>query len=190
MLVRRLLNIGKLWRGGGCDFGAELPQVLAHGIDQNLRHNSTISDAFCDLPLLTDAIVSLHLRSRRLPECILNQRGMRVIVLGMPPSPGPIEPRFRVAYPGKSGKPRQPNEPSRRTQFLGEASMMQKYTKCAALLVSLLLISAGVNYVFIGTAGGRVIKQTQQAHGEGSSPLRTSAVECTLEPKHCSLAVR
>ncbi len=68
--------------------------------------------------------------------------------------------------------------------------MMQKYTKCTALLVSLLLISAGVNYVFIGTPGGTVIKQTQQVHGEGSSPLRTSAAECTLEPKHCSLAVR
>ena len=68
--------------------------------------------------------------------------------------------------------------------------MMRKYTKCAALLVSLLLISAGVNYVFIGTAGGRVMKQTQLVHGEGSRPLRTSAAECTLEPKQCSLAVR
>jgi hypothetical protein len=145
---------------------------------------------FAISPLLKDAIVSLHLRSRRLLECILNQRGMQVIVLGMPPSPGPIEPRFRVAYPVKSRKPRQPNELSRRTEFLGEALMMQKYTKCTALLVSLLLLSAGVNYVFIGTAGGRVIKQTQQVHGEGSSPIRTSAVECTLEPKHCSLAVR
>ena len=64
--------------------------------------------------------------------------------------------------------------------------MMQKYTKCIALLASLLLLSAGVNYIFIGTDGGRVIKQAQQLQREGSILQQTSAVECTPESKHCS----
>ena len=81
-------------------------------------------------------------------------------------------------------------EPSRLDQPLGETLTMKKSTKCTALLASLLLLSAGVNSIFIGTAGGRMTKQTQQVHREGSTPQQTSAAECTLEPKHCSLAVR
>ena len=48
--------------------------------------------------------------------------------------------------------------------------MMKKFAKCTVLLASLLLLSAGVNYIFIGTAGGRVIKQTQQVHRERVDP--------------------
>ncbi len=40
---------------------------------------------------------------------------------------------------------------------------MKKSTKCAALLVSLFLVSAGVNSIFIVTAGGWA-KQPQQGH--------------------------
>ena len=68
--------------------------------------------------------------------------------------------------------------------------MMKKSTKCTALLASLILLSAGVNYIFIGTAGGRVTTQTQQVQHEGSTLQQISAVECMPEPKHCSLAVR
>ena len=39
--------------------------------------------------------------------------------------------------------------------------MMQKHTKCIALLASLLLLSVGLNYIFIGIAGGSSFKQTQ-----------------------------
>ena len=65
----------------------------------------------------------------------------------------------------------------------------QKSTKCAALLASLILLSAGVNYIFIGTTGGRVTSQPQQVQREGSTLKQTSAVECAPESK-CSLAVR
>ena len=61
--------------------------------------------------------------------------------------------------------------------------MMKKSMKCTALLASLTLLSAGVNYIFIGTAGGGVIKQTQQVQREGSTLQQTSAVECTPEAK-------
>jgi hypothetical protein len=67
---------------------------------------------------------------------------------------------------------------------------MKKSTKCAALLASLLLLSAGVNSIFIVTAGGRVTKQTQQVHREGSTPQQTAAVDCKPEPQHCWLAIR
>ena len=67
---------------------------------------------------------------------------------------------------------------------------MNKFKRCAALLGSLLLLSAGVNYIFIGIPGGMVIKQTQQIQREGSTPQQTSAAECAPDPKHCSLAVR
>ena len=63
--------------------------------------------------------------------------------------------------------------------------MMQKYTKCIALLASLLLLSAGLNYIFIGIAGGRAFKQTQQVQRGPSTPQQTFAVECAPEPKHC-----
>jgi hypothetical protein len=67
---------------------------------------------------------------------------------------------------------------------------MKKSTKCTALLASLLLLSAGVNSIFIVTAGGPMAKQAQQVHREGSTPQQTAAVECKPEPKHCLLAVR
>ena len=67
---------------------------------------------------------------------------------------------------------------------------MKKSTKCTALLAFLFLLSAGVNSIFIVTAGGRVANQTQQVHREGSVPQRTAVVECALEPKHCSIAAR
>jgi hypothetical protein len=35
-----------------------------------------------------------------------------------------------------------------------EAFMTKKSMKCLALLASLTLLSAGMNYIFIGTAGG------------------------------------
>jgi hypothetical protein len=63
--------------------------------------------------------------------------------------------------------------------------MMQKSTKCIALLASLLLLSAGLNYIFIGIAGGRAIKQTQQVQRARSTPQQTFAVECAPELKHC-----
>ena len=66
----------------------------------------------------------------------------------------------------------------------------QKSVKCIALLASLILLSAGVNYIFIETAGSRVNSQPQQVQREGSTLRQTSAVECEPEPKHCSLAVR
>jgi hypothetical protein len=67
---------------------------------------------------------------------------------------------------------------------------MKKSTKCAALLVSLLLLSVGVNSIFILTAGGKVINQAEQVQRKGSTPQQTSAVDCTPNPKHCSYAVR
>jgi hypothetical protein len=63
--------------------------------------------------------------------------------------------------------------------------MMQKCTKCIALLASLLLLSAGLNYIFVGIAGGRANKQTQQVQRGPSTPQQTFAVECAPEPKHC-----
>ena len=62
---------------------------------------------------------------------------------------------------------------------------MKKSTRCTVLLASLLLLSAGVNYIFIGTAGGRMTRQTQQVHHEAPTPQRTSASVCTPEPKYC-----
>jgi hypothetical protein len=83
-----------------------------------------------------------------------------------------------------------------RAHTLGDASWdsepprRQKSMKCAALLASLILVSAGVNYIFIGTAGGKVNSQPQQVQREGSTLKQTSAVECAPESKYCSLAVR
>ena len=67
---------------------------------------------------------------------------------------------------------------------------MTKSTKCMALLASLLLFSAGVNSIFIGTAAGSLAKQTQQVHREGATPQQTTAVECASEPTHCRIVVR
>jgi hypothetical protein len=63
--------------------------------------------------------------------------------------------------------------------------MMQKCTKCIALLASLLLLSAGLNYIFVGIAGGRANKQTQQVQRGTSTTAQTFAVECAPEPKDC-----
>jgi hypothetical protein len=71
-----------------------------------------------------------------------------------------------------------------------ETPMMKQSTKCAALLASLVLFSAGVNSIFIATAGGSTAKQTQQVHRQVSTPQQTAAVECRVEPKHCSPVVR
>jgi hypothetical protein len=65
---------------------------------------------------------------------------------------------------------------------------MKKSTKCAALLVSLFLVSAGVNSIFIVTAGGWA-KQSQQVHPEGS-PQKTAVVDCALKPTHCAITTR
>jgi len=78
-----------------------------------------------------------------------------------------------------------PKKPRRLPQPLGEAFMMQKSTKCIALLASLLSLSAGLNYIFVGIAGGRANKQTQQVQSGRSTPQQTFAVECAPEPKHC-----
>ena len=67
---------------------------------------------------------------------------------------------------------------------------MKKSTKCAALLASLFLLSAGVNSIFIVTAGGWMGKQTRQVHREGSIPQQTALVECTPGSKHCSITAR
>jgi hypothetical protein len=67
---------------------------------------------------------------------------------------------------------------------------MKKSTKCAVLLAVLLLFSAGVNSIFIATAGGWMAKQTQQVEREGWTSQRTAAVECMREAEHCSPAVR
>jgi hypothetical protein len=71
-----------------------------------------------------------------------------------------------------------------------ETPTMKQSTKCMALLASLLLFSAGVNSIFIATAGGSMAKQTQQVHRQASTPQQTVAVECRVEPKHCSPVVR
>jgi hypothetical protein len=39
--------------------------------------------------------------------------------------------------------------------------MMQKGTKSIVLLVSLLLLAAALNYIFVGIAGSKAIQQTQ-----------------------------
>src|SRR6478735_1234943 len=67
-----------------------------------------------------------------------------------------------------------PKKPRRLAQPLGEAFMMQKSTKCIALLASLLLLSAGLNYIFVGIAGGRANKQTQQVQSGRSPPSKPS----------------
>ena len=64
--------------------------------------------------------------------------------------------------------------------------MMQKRTRCIVLLASLLLLAAGLNYIFVGIAGGRAIKQTQQVQRGRSTSQQTFALECAPEAgKHC-----
>ncbi len=65
---------------------------------------------------------------------------------------------------------------------------MKKSTKFTALLAFLLLLSAGVNSIFIGIPGGSM--KTQQVRHEVSALQQASALECTSDPKHCSFAVR
>jgi hypothetical protein len=79
--------------------------------------------------------------------------------------------------------------PSPFGQPLSEAPEMKKSTKCAALLVSLLLVSAGVNSIFIVTAGGWA-KQSEQVDREGSTPQKTAVVDCALKPAHCAIMTR
>lgn len=67
---------------------------------------------------------------------------------------------------------------------------MKKSTKCAALLTSLFVLSAGVNSIFILTVGGRVGKQTDQVHREESTPQKTAVVDCALKPTHCAITTR
>ena len=76
--------------------------------------------------------------------------------------------------------------PSRLGQPLSEMPKMKKSTKCAALLVSLFLVSAGVNSIFIVTAGGWA-KHTRQVHREGSTLQQTAVVDCAIEPTHCAI---
>jgi hypothetical protein len=71
-----------------------------------------------------------------------------------------------------------------------ETPTMKQSTKCMVLLGSLLLISAGVNSIFIVTAGGSLTKHPQQVQREAPAPQQTAAAECGLEPKHCSPVVR
>ena len=66
---------------------------------------------------------------------------------------------------------------------------MKKSTKCAAVLAFLFALSAGVNSIFLVSAGGWA-KHTQQVYREGSGPQHTAAVECTPELKHCSITAR
>jgi hypothetical protein len=67
---------------------------------------------------------------------------------------------------------------------------MKKLMRCAVLLGSLLLLSVGVNYIFIGTLGGGMVNPMHRVqHGE-SAVQQTSAAECTSDPKYCSIAVR
>jgi hypothetical protein len=67
---------------------------------------------------------------------------------------------------------------------------MKQSTKCTVLLGSLLLISAGVNSIFIVTAGGSLTKHAQQVQREAPAPQQTAAAECRLEPKNCSPVLR
>lgn len=66
---------------------------------------------------------------------------------------------------------------------------MKKSTKCAALLVSLFLVSVGVNSIFIVTAGGWA-KQSQQVHRQGSTPQKTAVVDCALKQAYCAIMTR
>lgn len=66
---------------------------------------------------------------------------------------------------------------------------MKKLMRCAVLLGSLLLLSVGVNYIFIGNLGGRMVNPMHQVqHGE-SAVQQTSAAD-TSDPKFYSIAVR
>ena len=52
--------------------------------------------------------------------------------------------------------------------------MMQKSTKCIALLASLLLLSAGLNYIFVGIAGGRATSKRSRFRADGPPPSKPS----------------
>jgi hypothetical protein len=67
---------------------------------------------------------------------------------------------------------------------------MKKSTKCTALLATLVLLSAGVNSIFIATAGGTQTRQPQQVHRQAPAPQQTAAVACAIEAEHCSNVVR
>jgi hypothetical protein len=55
------------------------------------------------------------------------------------------------------------------------------------LLAFLLLLSAGVNSIFIGIPGASM--KTQQIRHEVSALQQASALECTPDTNHCSTAV-
>jgi hypothetical protein len=67
---------------------------------------------------------------------------------------------------------------------------MKKSTKCTALLASLVLLSAGVNSIFIATAGGSPSTQPQQVDRQTPMPQQIAAVACAIEAKHCPNVVR
>jgi hypothetical protein len=70
----------------------------------------------------------------------------------------------------------------------GEALIMKKSTKCMTLLAFLLLLSTGVNSLFIGIPGGAM--KAQHARHEVSARQQASALECTPDTNYCSTAIR
>jgi hypothetical protein len=70
-----------------------------------------------------------------------------------------------------------------------ETPKMKKSTKCAALLVSLFLVSAAVNSIFIVTAGGRA-QPSQQAHRNGSAAQKTAVADCAPKATDCAITTR
>ena len=66
MLVRRLLNIGKLWRGGAAPSERSSRKFWLLAQIKNLRHNSTTAILSRSSPPLADAIVSRHGEAGRL----------------------------------------------------------------------------------------------------------------------------
>ncbi len=67
---------------------------------------------------------------------------------------------------------------------------MKKSTKCTALLTSLILLSAGVNAIFIGTHGGRATKQAQQVERQAPALQQISAVDARFSRSTPHLEVR
>jgi hypothetical protein len=65
---------------------------------------------------------------------------------------------------------------------------MTKNAKCLTLLASLLVLSVGVNFIFIGIDGGS--NSHMQAQHAKPTLQQTSAAECTPDPKNCSRAIR
>lgn len=68
--------------------------------------------------------------------------------------------------------------------------MMKKSTKCTILLTSLILLSAGVNAIFIGTDGGRAAKQAQRVERQAPALQQISAVDARPAESTSHLEVR